>query len=311
MKCLRGFKLFIVLVMVGELFAEGTTIHIGEKAELFSRHKRVQDNYQLITGPIIYQEEDDDYFSQGFRLSSKLPVRGEVVREIYDYDKSQSATNIFEQVSKSLIAAGYSILFSCEKGSCGKVEGWQLYLDKLIGENLNEQYYLVAKKKVVADNQADYVAVYINNIDNQPRVLLDIILKPTSHKFDVVIKAKEMARTLEKDGRVIVNGIFFDTGSYDIRADSQKALVQMSQLLKKHSGMKFAVVGHTDNVGDLAFNKQLSKKRAQSVAQKLIKEFGVKRTQLSYDGVGSLSPVTSNSDENGRSLNRRVELIKM
>ena len=70
------------------------------------------------------------------------------------------------------------------------------------------------------------------------------------------------------------------------------------------------VVGHTDNVGSLDYNMTLSKQRAIAVERALVGDYGIAQTRLEAWGVGYLSPVASNQSEDGRALNRRVELVE-
>jgi OOP family OmpA-OmpF porin len=81
-------------------------------------------------------------------------------------------------------------------------------------------------------------------------------------------------------------------------------------MLKQNPGMKVYVVGHTDNVGTLASNLDLSKRRAASVVQSLTTQYGVSAAQLQSFGDGPHAPVASNHSEDGRALNRRVELVE-
>ena len=73
--------------------------------------------------------------------------------------------------------------------------------------------------------------------------------------------------------------------------------------------MSVFLVGHTDNVGSLAANITLSKDRAKAVIDRLVEKYGVNPSQMSWDGVGYLSPIASNNTEKGRELNRRVEVV--
>lgn len=69
------------------------------------------------------------------------------------------------------------------------------------------------------------------------------------------------------------------------------------------------VVEHTRNEGEHDYNMGLSKRRAQSVVKALTGGFGIAADRLLASGVGSLAPVASNSPEEGRARNRRVELV--
>jgi outer membrane protein OmpA-like peptidoglycan-associated protein len=81
-------------------------------------------------------------------------------------------------------------------------------------------------------------------------------------------------------------------------------------MLKANPKLKVYVVGHTDNVGLLAANLDLSKRRAASVVQALTAQYAVPAAQLLPYGDGPYAPIASNDTEDGRASNRRVELVK-
>jgi len=127
---------------------------------------------------------------------------------------------------------------------------------------------------------------------------------------EVVANAAALSGDLTGNGHVVVNGILFDTGKTDVKPESAPALTEIAKLLKANAKLKVYVVGHTDNVGALAGNMDLSKRRAASVVQSLTTKYGVPTTQLDAIGDGPSAPVASNDSEDGRALNRRVELVK-
>ena len=69
------------------------------------------------------------------------------------------------------------------------------------------------------------------------------------------------------------------------------------------------MVGHTDSVGGFDSNLALSKRRADAVAAALVKDYGIAANRMVGNGVASLAPVASNSSDEGRAKNRRVELV--
>jgi len=81
-------------------------------------------------------------------------------------------------------------------------------------------------------------------------------------------------------------------------------------MLKANPTLKVYVVGHTDNVGVLAANIDLSKRRAASVVDALTTQYGISASRLQPYGDGPYAPIASNDAEDGRALNRRVELVK-
>ena len=113
-----------------------------------------------------------------------------------------------------------------------------------------------------------------------------------------------------QSGHTIVHGILFDTGKAEVKPESAPALEEVVKVLKQDPKMKIYVVGHTDNVGALAGNVDLSNRRAAAVVQMLVSKYGVTADRLQPHGEGPYSAIASNDSEDGRALNRRVELVK-
>jgi outer membrane protein OmpA-like peptidoglycan-associated protein len=127
---------------------------------------------------------------------------------------------------------------------------------------------------------------------------------------DVVADANSMAAAIKETGKIALYGIYFDSGKSVLKPESQSALQEISKLLKADPNLKLYVVGHTDNVGIFDANIKLSKDRALAVVNALVTQFSVNVIRLTAFGDGPTSPVASNDKEEGRALNRRVELVK-
>ena len=80
--------------------------------------------------------------------------------------------------------------------------------------------------------------------------------------------------------------------------------------LQQDPALKLHVVGHTDKVETLASNMDLSRRRADAIAKALTANYKIAASRLTAQGIGPLSPVASNGSEEGRTKNRRVELLK-
>ena len=124
------------------------------------------------------------------------------------------------------------------------------------------------------------------------------------------VSAEQIGGALGKDGRVALYGILFDFDKADIKPESDKQLAEMANLLKSSAGLRVFIVGHTDNKGALAYNTDLSQRRADSVAKALATRFGIAADRMVSKGVGPLSPLASNDTEDGQAKNRRVELVR-
>jgi outer membrane protein OmpA-like peptidoglycan-associated protein len=70
------------------------------------------------------------------------------------------------------------------------------------------------------------------------------------------------------------------------------------------------IVGHTESDGSDADNLSLSKRRAESVKNSLVKDFGIDASRFAIDGKGESQPVDKNTTAEGKANNRRVEFIK-
>lgn len=103
-----------------------------------------------------------------------------------------------------------------------------------------------------------------------------------------------------------LNNINFATNSFQLTEQSVAVIDEFILFLKDNPGVKIAIHGHTDNVGDHLTNQKLSEDRARSVYEYLIFE-DISATRLSYQGFGSSKPIADNSKETGRLKNRRTE----
>lgn len=126
----------------------------------------------------------------------------------------------------------------------------------------------------------------------------------------VVADAAALGSGLSATGHVTVEGIFFDTGKSEVKPESTPALEQVAKLLAGDASLKLWVVGHTDSVGKVEDNMKLSQARAEAVVKELTTKHGVAAARLKGYGVGPLAPVATNGTDDGRALNRRVELVK-
>jgi outer membrane protein OmpA-like peptidoglycan-associated protein len=116
-------------------------------------------------------------------------------------------------------------------------------------------------------------------------------------------KEKEVEKQLEMDAKMIQ----FETGSAVIKTESYDDLDKIVALMKQYPSAKFAIEGHTDNVGDAKANKTLSQNRADAV-KKYITDKSVDSSRISAVGYGIEKPIANNATPAGRQQNRRVEI---
>lgn len=107
---------------------------------------------------------------------------------------------------------------------------------------------------------------------------------------------------------IVLNNVFFETASYELKKESFPELNKLTKFLQINKEIKVEISGHTDNVGDKAYNLDLSEKRAEAVVDYLIAQ-GVSSERMISKGYGYSKPVDTNNTHEGRAKNRRTELL--
>ena len=119
-------------------------------------------------------------------------------------------------------------------------------------------------------------------------------------------KRPENITILKANESVAINNLLFETGSDIILSSSLPELKRIATFISTY-GYAVQITGHTDNIGKAEDNKRLSEARAEAVRRQLI-DFGCKPENIKASGLGDTQPVGSNDTEEGRQLNRRVEI---
>jgi outer membrane protein OmpA-like peptidoglycan-associated protein len=124
---------------------------------------------------------------------------------------------------------------------------------------------------------------------------------------DAGASTKDLNTDLEKNCHVAIYGVLFDFNKSTLQPASDPVLQQIDSLLVKNAALKLEIQGHTDNVGNDAYNQTLSEARARSVVAWLT-QHGIAATRLTAKGYGKTKPIADNSTDAGRAKNRRVEI---
>ena len=103
------------------------------------------------------------------------------------------------------------------------------------------------------------------------------------------------------------SGLLFDTGKATLKQASQENLTNLAKILNKYEDTNILLEGHTDSDGSEEYNLQLSRSRANSVANYL-ESLNVNPTRFTIMGYGEQQPIASNETVEGKKQNRRVEV---
>lgn len=113
--------------------------------------------------------------------------------------------------------------------------------------------------------------------------------------------------TLEPDTKMVLKNLYFEVDKAIILKESFYELDQLAFELKRKSHLKITINGHTDSTGNEEYNQKLSEDRASAVRNYLL-EKGVSKFRIITNGFGATQPIAENSTDEGKQLNRRVEI---
>ena len=140
-------------------------------------------------------------------------------------------------------------------------------------------------------------AVIGNQLDRQEEELR----RSLGGNVGIVNNGSNLTVTLPQD-------ILFATNSTAVSASAQSDVRTLANSINQYPNTTVNVIGHTDNVGDAAFNLDLSQRRAQAVTSVLLNA-GVSPSRVRSIGRGEDAPIATNLSAEGRQQNRRVEIV--
>ncbi len=131
---------------------------------------------------------------------------------------------------------------------------------------------------------------------------IDLYLEP------IPAVAEDESAPIIESAPVILNNIFFESGSADLLISSNHEIEKLAALLKEKEDLKIRIIGHTDNVGNDEDNMSLSFKRANEVKKALVFR-GIDILRIDAEGKGESMPIADNDTPEGRQANRRTEFV--
>lgn len=128
-----------------------------------------------------------------------------------------------------------------------------------------------------------------------------------ARELEIAIPGAVVTRVGEGMVVTFASGLLFDFDSDVIRPDAAQNLRQLAASLEEYPDTDLLIVGHTDSSGSDAYNQELSARRASSASTYLAAQ-GVSATRMRTSGRGETEAVSSNETEEGRQMNRRIEV---
>jgi outer membrane protein OmpA-like peptidoglycan-associated protein len=239
------------------------------------------------------------------KFAKSQHVDGKVTRIYYEYPEDRSTLEIFRNYETALKNSGFVTLFTCgSEDTCG-------YGDVRLTSDRSERWWSQPRQLSAKLSRATgdiYVSFHVYGSSHG--IQLDVIEPKPMEGGLVTVDAAALGNDIARDGHTAVYGIFFDSGKADVKPESDPALGEIAKLLKENAKLQLYVVGHTDAMGALNSNMDLSQRRAEATVKVLTGKYGISPARLRAWGDGPTSPVATNKTEDGRAKNRRVELVE-
>jgi OOP family OmpA-OmpF porin len=293
------------------------------------------DSHQVALGPVIF-----DYGEQKNKEWKKIDAEGARTTLFYREPADASTLECLRSYQADLKEKGFELLFEGYSG--GKPQDEGNTLDNGYGRFVTAVYqtetdyglqhytmpgaddfrYAALKKTGEGGTGDIYVTLFAAAVTDSWKdpekgiqagtvvARVDVIETKAMQNRMVMVKADEMEKQITATGRVALYGIYFDTNKATLKAESDTTLAEVQKLMSADAEMKLLVVGHTDNVGEFEFNRDLSNRRAAAVVEALTSRYGISSQRLFPFGCSFASPAAANATEDGRTKNRRVELVK-
>ena len=260
--------------------------------------------------------------------AERLVLKGKHTSIVYEAPESRTSIEIMRNFEQAISAIGAEILFQCAGAKCDGTDAWYnarffatLYGNKARTGKATDHYfpfesyhrdqrYLLAK--IPTEEMDYYLEIAINpKYDAYPnKILFEIIESKPMETGLVKVNASVLKDQLDKEGKIALYGVFFDTGKSTLKSESEAELKAVSEYLSANPKVNLYIVGHTDDTGGFESNMQLSKERAEAVVTFLVEKYSINKSRLLPWGAGPTSPKTTNMTEKGKAENRRVELVR-
>lgn len=278
---------------------------------------------EMPAGARLMQDQStdpDSYLLPTAAWDGRLPtlsVEGAVNRQAWRIEGAGLSTlQVLAPLRDQLHEAGYEILLECETEACGGFDfrfSTEVLPAPAMYVDLGDFRFLAAQKEdeavglMISRTSRDAFVQVIRAAPSDAPPLA--AAAAAGSRGTMAPEPDNFGALLDTEGRVILSDLGFETGSAQLGAGPYASLGALADYLALDENRTVALVGHTDSQGPLDGNITLSRRRAGSVLERLVEEFGTPRSQLEAHGMGYLAPVASNLTAEGRDANRRVEVI--
>lgn len=245
---------------------------------------------------------------KGGKPADARRLEGRITRIAYRTGGDASILEVARNFENQLAKAGFETLIACDTKACGGLAFSRaldvLPIPRMMVDGFNYRYYAGRKAE---GGRETYASLVVSK--NNKNIFAQLTVAALGAMDDKMVDAAEMAKGLGEKGHIALYGIYFDTDKAVLKPESKPTLDEIAKLLRGQPKLEVVIVGHTDSQGSYDYNMKLSRRRAEAVAAELVGAYKIAKARLRTAGVGYLAPVGSNATDDGRALNRRVELV--
>ncbi len=286
---MRGIAL--VLLLVAPAAGAAPTLSLPPSAERTAGDQSAMGSYALPVGP----------WKDG-RIET-IRTEGEVTQTAWRIrDGSATTMGLLAALRDQLGREGFDVLFECDTDECGGFDfrfATPCLPEPEMHVDLGDFRFLSARRETAG--APDYVSLLVSRSSDSGYVQMTRIgaalvqpLPIAAAEFspqEAAPSPDSLGDQLVARGKVVLDDLRFASGSAELGEGDYPSLGALADFLGANPDRTVALVGHTDAEGTLDANVAVSRKRAQSVMQRLVTAYGVNPAQLSADGVGFLSPL--------------------
>ena len=240
---------------------------------------------------------------------SRLNITGKTITNVYQIDgTSLTLDQMLKPIINDLKNRQFGIELYCKTQVCGGFnfrKNLEIFKPPLMLINVANYSVATAKKNntavsLIASKLGTTIYLQVVSIGINESDLIQPDIKSEINRF---------SSTLINEGAIVLDDLTYRSGSSTLGDGPFNSLLELAKFLKSTPTASIILVGHSDSTGELSQNIELSKNRAQAVADRLIKNHSIEQSRISAQGIGFLSPKTNNSTEKSRKKNRRVEAV--
>lgn len=253
------------------------------------------------------------YASEGLEAAS---FEGPVQRRAYRLaSPGLTPLQILAPLRAQVAEAGYEVMLDCDQDSCGGFD-FRFAIDVLPAPNM---YVNIRDFHFVSARSADGAAavVLLASAAESAGYLQVVSVGEALPTPNIQAENPEVTAPLTtsfvdrllRTGAAKMTSIDFAVGTTTLSDAPSPEMADLATLMQERPGLQVAVVGHTDTIGGLDANINVSRARAAAVRTRLIETYGVDPARIEAAGMGYLAPMASNLTTEGREANRRVEVI--